>query len=658
MRIVFFLVVLFLTEVALSQSTFTVTNGSMGTSSSLDVILDQAVTSAQNGNNVTVYFDVSTGLIDISEPLPTIDNSQGSILLIPDPNATVPQGLRGVFPGNWGNFPGVGLNISNATDVTIQGLYFEDFDDGVVNDPPDVINIYHSDNIIINGVNEFRNNSWCIFAAQSDITVSDNFFENNIAPIQWSDNFNYPIPEIPNSEVHLTSNDITSCNRAIRVDFSQDLSLPISVDNNTIDNCGKGITVVNLLAYNQNNSLDVILNGITNCTQAAVTLVGPRPQWEVNKNPIANCTWGFVISDGFNEGNNDFTMTFAKANSLGINIKNDLNQIDACEYSFMFTSANQNYLLGYTADGQVLVTNYASTVIRENVLETSLLVTAQEYSPIKLDNNGNGEIDAFSLNYAYLYQPELLVNYTVTGTNPDNGDFVMEFFEANAQGDLITYIGNQTISGDGTYTALFSNANFTTGDRIGATITSMGDVGGTRLGTSEAKYIQPGPFPCDTCNGFMPIGGRDYWISAWVKVGSPQVKTYNNGSNGPSLELSFFGSGNQPIQFYPTGEIIDGWQRIVGKFTIPSGSLDLNLTLNADLTYNTYFDDIRIHPFNASMKSYVYDGETFWLTSELDDNNYATFYEYDEEGGLIRIKKETSRGIVTIQETRSNTVKE
>ena len=83
--------------------------------------------------------------------------------------------------------------------------------------------------------------------------------------------------------------------------------------------------------------------------------------------------------------------------------------------------------------------------------------------------------------------------------------------------------------------------------------------------------------------------------------------------------------------------------------------MEVKLVAHSDV--DTYFDDIRIHPFNGSMKSYVYDGETFWLTSELDDNNYATFYEYDEEGGLIRIKKETARGIVTIQETRSNTIK-
>ena len=57
------------------------------------------------------------------------------------------------------------------------------------------------------------------------------------------------------------------------------------------------------------------------------------------------------------------------------------------------------------------------------------------------------------------------------------------------------------------------------------------------------------------------------------------------------------------------------------------------------------------------MKSYVYDPITLWLTAELDDNNYATFYEYDQEGQLIRIKKETARGIMTIQESRSSNPK-
>ena len=66
-----------------------------------------------------------------------------------------------------------------------------------------------------------------------------------------------------------------------------------------------------------------------------------------------------------------------------------------------------------------------------------------------------------------------------------------------------------------------------------------------------------------------------------------------------------------------------------------------------------YFDDIRIHPFNSNMKSYVYDPVNLKLMAELDPNNYATFYEYDEEGGLIRTKAETREGIKTINESRS-----
>lgn len=184
--------------------------------------------------------------------------------------------------------------------------------------------------------------------------------------------------------------------------------------------------------------------------------------------------------------------------------------------------------------------------------------------------------------------------------------------------------------------------------------------------TSLINYQYNADVACDTCNTFKPDTGR-YWMSAWVKVGEQQVKTYNpdNHQTGDVIvpaELDdayiefFFQGPNTSVYFFPTGVVIDGWQRVVGAFDVPDGTTKFEMNLFADASEETYFDDIRIHPFNGSMKSYVYDGETFWLTSELDDNNYATFYEYDQEGGLIRIKKETARGIVTIQDTRSGTI--
>jgi len=103
--------------------------------------------------------------------------------------------------------------------------------------------------------------------------------------------------------------------------------------------------------------------------------------------------------------------------------------------------------------------------------------------------------------------------------------------------------------------------------------------------------------------------------------------------------------------------VIDGWQRFEQEFTISSGaSGKLNISLvNAGYNVTSYFDDIRIHPFNSNMKSFVYDPVTLKYVAELDANNFATFYEYDEEGSLVRVKKETEKGIMTIQETKNHT---
>jgi len=112
--------------------------------------------------------------------------------------------------------------------------------------------------------------------------------------------------------------------------------------------------------------------------------------------------------------------------------------------------------------------------------------------------------------------------------------------------------------------------------------------------------------------------------------------------------------------FKPKGEIIDGWQRIYGEFKIPGNAAQMTINLKNEAIDGkfAYFDDIRMHPYDSNMKTFVYHPETQQLMSELDENNYATFYEYDAEGGLIRVKKETEKGVYTIQETRSSTTKQ
>lgn len=159
--------------------------------------------------------------------------------------------------------------------------------------------------------------------------------------------------------------------------------------------------------------------------------------------------------------------------------------------------------------------------------------------------------------------------------------------------------------------------------------------------------------PCTDCiTSFQPSPGR-YVISAWVKeADAPQsTTTYTNASIGVSFQNS-----QSTYTFTPSGRIIDGWQRVEGELIIPNSAQSIEITLDVSQG-DAFFDDIRFFPFDGSMMSYVYDPISLRLMAELDERNYATFYEYDEEGKLIRVKKETEKGVMTIQENRDNITK-
>lgn len=161
---------------------------------------------------------------------------------------------------------------------------------------------------------------------------------------------------------------------------------------------------------------------------------------------------------------------------------------------------------------------------------------------------------------------------------------------------------------------------------------------------------------------FSPIQGDNLVISAWVKE-AQNCKC--NGYVNNQLQLIYSGSGGaigSPVILKPTGNIIEGWQRYEETIIVPSTATNIQLSFMNTSAGGTatavYFDDIRMHPFNSNMKSFVYNPVNLRLMSELDENNYASFYEYDDEGTLVRVKKETQHGIKTIQETRSVLLKQ
>jgi hypothetical protein len=156
---------------------------------------------------------------------------------------------------------------------------------------------------------------------------------------------------------------------------------------------------------------------------------------------------------------------------------------------------------------------------------------------------------------------------------------------------------------------------------------------------------------------FAPSTGNKYIVSAWVKEQKDcRCDNYENASVVINYtdELGNHFSPRNILK--PYGNIIEGWQRIEEVVTIPQGAKKMEIQFEAANNGNSgkiFFDDWRFLPYNGNMKSFVYDAVSLRLMSELDENNYATFYEYDDDGSLVRVKKETERGIKTIRETRS-----
>ena len=99
--------------------------------------------------------------------------------------------------------------------------------------------------------------------------------------------------------------------------------------------------------------------------------------------------------------------------------------------------------------------------------------------------------------------------------------------------------------------------------------------------------------------------------------------------------------------------MVEGWQKFEVDFNsdLMDGYFYFQFVNNEN--EKMFIDDFRIHPKDSYMNSYVYDPFSLRLMAELDERNYATIYEYNDEGILVRTKIETERGVQTVSESRS-----
>ncbi|MBV4358904.1 hypothetical protein [Pinibacter aurantiacus] len=138
--------------------------------------------------------------------------------------------------------------------------------------------------------------------------------------------------------------------------------------------------------------------------------------------------------------------------------------------------------------------------------------------------------------------------------------------------------------------------------------------------------------------GFAPVNGRKYILNFWVYDNNPN----SNKVTGLTLKLN----GNTIDFAQKEVPVVEGWKQVEVKFMAqPTFSMEIGGS-------NLYIDDVRLLPNDGQLTSFVYDPISMRLMAQLDENNFATLYEYDDEGTPIRVKKETERGIMTIKESR------
>lgn len=156
------------------------------------------------------------------------------------------------------------------------------------------------------------------------------------------------------------------------------------------------------------------------------------------------------------------------------------------------------------------------------------------------------------------------------------------------------------------------------------------------------------------------VGG---WLKLWMTKrngnSADPFDGYNNRS--PKLSISLNNLTTRiPLEFVArSGEWALFRARIErDHFSALPSNQKFSIQLNTDEIVGNaaiYIDDLRFQPYDSKAICFVYDKETLRLIAQFDDQHFALYYQYDDEGRLTRKLIETERGIKTIQEARYNT---
>jgi YD repeat-containing protein len=129
----------------------------------------------------------------------------------------------------------------------------------------------------------------------------------------------------------------------------------------------------------------------------------------------------------------------------------------------------------------------------------------------------------------------------------------------------------------------------------------------------------------------MDPKGRTYRVSVWSS--RPNSKLSYKVNSGTTVPMTVVQRGTSTDR---AGNI---WYLLESEFNAQESWTNVSVWCEA-VGGQTYFDDFRVAPADASMNAYVYDN---WgqLTHILDNNNLYTRFQYDAVGRLIFTYQET-----------------
>lgn len=251
--------------------------------------------------------------------------------------------------------------------------------------------------------------------------------------------------------------------------------------------------------------------------------------------------------------------------------------------------------------------------------QTSEIVRYNHYSsPVEVTDI-NGDYAASKMDPYHVYT-------TVSAANASYSSFAATSFEFQKNYVESCYLfEGEVISMQASPTRQSYNNKNQSDDMITGIEAHTGESYGyiTPGATNGCRYI-------GVKNDYTVLTAGDYRAAIWVHKNSP----------GTLVLKATVGETVTSDKNY-VGQFGD-WRLFYLDFNVPSTVTSFRVSVDAT-NGAVYVDDFRVAPFQSAVTSYTYDNAGL-VTAIINNDNFATKYEYDKAGRLIATYRETEKG--------------